>query len=85
MIDLTQLTGANLDRALKRAVLIRVTRGSLALTATRVAGISILEGTLDPMGTGGVEAHLTGPATAPAGQVVVIEPEGFFEFLARGG
>ncbi len=84
VIDLAMLTGATVEGTMKRAVLVRVARGGLALTATRVAGISILQGPFDPLGTSGIQAHLTGPATAPAGQVAVIEPEGFFEFLARG-
>lgn len=84
VIDLAHLTGAKVTEASRRAVLIRVPRGGLALTATRVAGVSVLQGPFDPLGTTGVQAHLTGPATAPAGQVAVIEPEGFFEFLSRG-
>jgi len=84
VIDLAMLTGTKVDAAMKRAVLVRVARGGLALTATRVAGVSILQGPFDSLGASGVQAHLRGPATAPAGQVAVIEPEGLFEFLARG-
>ncbi len=84
VIDLALLTGTKVEGAMKRAVLVRVARGGLALTATRVAGVSVLTGPFDPLGTSGIQAHLKGPATAPAGQVAVIEPEGFFEFLARG-
>lgn len=84
VIDLAMLTGAKVDGTSKRAVLIRVARGGIALTATRVAGVSVLTGSFEPLGASGIQAHLKGPATAPAGQVAVIEPEGFFEFLARG-
>ncbi len=84
VIDLAHLTGARVTEASRRAVLVRVARGGLALTATRVSGVSVLQGPFDPMGTSGVQAHLGGPVTAPAGQVAVIEPEGFFEFLSRG-
>jgi len=84
VIDLAMLTGAKVDQVSKRAVLVRVARGGLALIATRVAGVSVLTGPFDPLGATGIQAHLSGPATAPAGQVAVIEPEGFFEFLARG-
>ncbi len=85
VIDLPMLTGTKVDGVMKRAVLVRVPRGGLALTATRVAGVAVLTGPFDPLGTTGIEAHLKGPATAPSGQVAVIEPEGLFEFLARGG
>src|SRR4051812_15064001 len=85
VIDLGALTGAKAETKVRRAVLVRVSRGGLALTASRVAGVSVLQGTFDPLGSDGVQAHLKGPARAPAGDVAVIEPEGFFEFLARGG
>lgn len=84
VVDLALLTGAKVDGPPRRAVLVRVARGGLALTATRVAGVSVLQGPFGALGTSGINAHLAGPATAPAGQVAVIEPEGFFEFLARG-
>src|SRR4051812_44057840 len=44
VIDLGALTGAKVEGASKRAVLVRVNRGGLALTATRVAGVSVLQG-----------------------------------------
>ena len=84
VIDLAALMGAKTELTLRRAVLIRVARGGLALTATRVAGVSVLSGTFEPLGTGGIHAHLKGPAKAPAGDVAVIDPEGFFDFLAQG-
>src|SRR4051812_7280013 len=84
VIDLSLLTGTPAPDARKRAVLIRVARGGLALTATRVAGVSVLQGTFDPLGASGIQAHLRGPARAPTGDVAVIDPEGFFEFLAHG-
>jgi purine-binding chemotaxis protein CheW len=85
VIDLGALMGAKAETNLRRAVLIRVSRGGLALTATRVAGVSVLQGSFEPLGTDGIQAHLKGPAKAPAGDVAVIDPEGFFEFLAHGG
>ena len=84
VIDLGALMGSKHEGAQKRAVLIRVSRGGLALTATRVAGVSVLQGSFEPLGTTGIQAHLKGPAKAPAGDVAVIEPEGFFEFLSQG-
>jgi purine-binding chemotaxis protein CheW len=39
---------------------------------------------MTPLGATGVQAHLRGPATAPSGDVAVIEPEGMFELLSKG-
>jgi purine-binding chemotaxis protein CheW len=84
VIDIGVLVGTKAERATRRAVLVRVPRGSLALTASRVAGVSVLSGELTPLGTTGVQAHLKGPAKASAGEVAVIEPEGMFEHLSKG-
>jgi purine-binding chemotaxis protein CheW len=84
VIDIGLLVGAKGESATRRAVLVRVPRGSLALTAGRVAGVSALTGSLEPMGTTGIQAHLKGPAKASAGDVAVIEPEGMFELLSKG-
>jgi purine-binding chemotaxis protein CheW len=84
VIDLASLTGSATPSAFRRAVLVKVGRGGLALTASRVAGVSVLQGTFDALGTTGIQAHLKGPAKAPAGDVAVIEPDGFFEFLTHG-
>src|SRR3954469_6682553 len=62
VIDLGALTGVAHEGKLRRAVLVRVSRGGLALTATRVAGVSVLQGSFDPLGTNGIQAHLKGPA-----------------------
>jgi purine-binding chemotaxis protein CheW len=85
VIDIGTLVGNKGETTHRRAVLVRVPRGSLALTAGRVAGVSTLTGDLSPLGTSGVQAHLRGPAKAPAGEVAVIEPEGMFEMLSKGG
>jgi purine-binding chemotaxis protein CheW len=84
VIDIGVLVGAKGERTTRRAVLVRVAKGSLALTAGRVAGVSALTGAMEPMGTTGIQAHLKGPAKAPAGDVAVIEPEGMFDLLAKG-
>lgn len=84
VVDLARLTGSNAEITWKRAVLVRVPRGCVALTASRVAGGSVLTGDPQRLGDSGVQAHLSGPAQAPVGDVAVIEPEGLFEFLARG-
>ncbi|MCC6336099.1 MAG: chemotaxis protein CheW [Myxococcales bacterium] len=85
VVDLARLAGKPLDEAFKRAVLVRGASGAVALTATRVLGVSQLEGKQDRLGDSGLSAHLRGPARGPAGEVAVIDPEGFFDFLARGG
>jgi purine-binding chemotaxis protein CheW len=84
VIDVGALVGAKGESTHRRAVLVRVPRGSLALTAGRVAGVSTLTGELNPLGTSGVQAHLRGPAKAAAGEVAVIDPEGMFEMLSKG-
>src|SRR4029077_18505240 len=61
VIDIGALVGAKGETATRRAVLVRVPRGSLALTAGRVAGVANLTGELNPLGTSGVQAHLRGP------------------------
>ena len=84
VIDIALLVGAKGETASRRAVLVRVPRGSLALTASRGAGGSVLTGDGAPLGTSGVQAHLRGPMKAAAGEVAVIEPEGIFEHLSKG-
>jgi purine-binding chemotaxis protein CheW len=69
----------------RRAVLVRMARGSLALTASRVAGVSQVSGRLDPLGTSGVHLHLRGPARTPQRDVAVIDLEGLFDHLSQGG
>lgn len=85
VVDLSRLTGRPLDEALRRAVVVRAQGGAVALSATKVLGVSALEGALERLGETGLLAHLRGPAKAPAGEVAVLEPGGFFDFLARGG
>ncbi|MEW5740322.1 MAG: chemotaxis protein CheW [Myxococcota bacterium] len=85
VVDLARLSGRPLDDGFKRAVLVRSTGGAVALTATKVLGVSQLEGQQERLGDSGLQAHLRGPARAPAGEVAVIDTDGFFDFLARGG
>lgn len=86
VVDLAQLTGASHDKT-RRAVLLRLPKGAIALTASRVAGVSALSGKFDALGGAGVHVHLRGPAQAVNGgqEVAVIEPDGLFDFLAQGG
>jgi purine-binding chemotaxis protein CheW len=84
VVDLSRLSASATPDAFRRAVLMRLPAGSVALTATRVFGVAVLEGRFDALGTGGLQAHLKGPLTAPAGQVVAIEPAGFLEYLGQG-
>jgi purine-binding chemotaxis protein CheW len=83
VIDLGTLTGTSSDGG-RRAVLLRLSRGSMALTASKVAGVSSLTGKLDPLGGTGVHVHLRGPAKSATREVAVIEPEGLFDFLSQG-
>ncbi|HLL54068.1 MAG TPA: chemotaxis protein CheW [Myxococcaceae bacterium] len=83
VVDLATLVGGTPEAAV-RAVLLRLGKGSLALTATKVAGVSLVSGKLDPLGTSGVRVHLKGPARSQRSDVAVIDPEGLFEFLSQG-
>jgi purine-binding chemotaxis protein CheW len=84
VVDLALLTGAKVDAStFRRAVLLRLARGSLALTATRVAGVQQVGGAAQALGTSGVKAHLRGPLQTPVGEVAVLEPEGLFELLSQ--
>ena len=69
----------------RRAVLVRLARGTLALTASRVAGVSQVDGRLEPLGAHGVHLHLRGPARSAQRDVAVIDPEGLFDHLSQGG
>lgn len=84
VIDLATLLGGKGGSNYKRAVLMRVARGALALTASRVAGVNVIEGELAALSDTGPQAHLKGPGKSPVGDVAIIEPEGLFEFLAQG-
>jgi purine-binding chemotaxis protein CheW len=84
VIDLSLLTGGKGETS-RRAILLRLAKGSFALTASKVAGVSPLTGSMDPLGSGGVHLHLRGPARAGSNEVAVIEPAGLFDFLSQGG
>lgn len=84
VVDLSRLVGTPVEETFKRAVLVRVPRGVVALTATKVLGVATLQGRLDRLGDSGIQMHLRGPAQAPAGEVAVIETDGFLEHLGRG-
>jgi purine-binding chemotaxis protein CheW len=84
VIDLSKLIGHESGSS-RRAVLMRGQKGTLAFTASRVNGVSTLQGQLDRLGDTGVRAHLRGPAKGTMGEVAVIDPEGIFQFLSHGG
>ena len=67
VIDLANLTGAPSNGPPKRAVVVRVAKGVMALTANRVHGVVALTGSFDKLSETGVQAHFRGPAQAPAG------------------
>jgi purine-binding chemotaxis protein CheW len=83
VVDLSVLTGGKGESS-RRAILIRLVKGSFALTASKVAGVAAVAGQMDPLGSSGVQLHLRGPARAGQNQVAVIEPEGLFDFLSQG-
>lgn len=83
VIDLARLAGEAPDEGPKRAVLVRTPKGAVALGASRVLGVSALEGALQPLGDVGVQRHLRGPARAPGGEVAVIDTQTFVDFLAN--
>lgn len=83
VVDLAILVGTT-GEATQRAVLLRLPKGSLALTANKVAGVSPVTGKMDPLGSSGVRMHLKGPARSAKSEVAVIDPEGLFEFLSQG-
>jgi purine-binding chemotaxis protein CheW len=84
VLDLARLVGKPVDEPFKRVVLVRVPKGAMAFTATRVIGVSHLEGALPRLAEDGALAFLHGPARVPAGECAAIEPEGLLDFLARG-
>jgi purine-binding chemotaxis protein CheW len=83
VVDLGVLTGSSVEGS-KRGVLLRMPKGVMALTASKVAGVSAVSGKLEPLGASGVQAHLRGPGRTASNDVAVIEPEGLFEFLSQG-
>jgi purine-binding chemotaxis protein CheW len=84
VIDVSKLVGKPVAEVFKRVVLVRVARGAMAFTATKVIGVSQLAGALPRLGEAGALAFLHGPARAPAGECAVIDPDGLLEFLSRG-
>jgi purine-binding chemotaxis protein CheW len=85
VVDLSRLTGKPLEESARRAVVVRTPRGAVALTATKVLGVSQLAGSFDRLGETGVHQHLRGPAHAEQGEVAVIDTQTFVEFLASAG
>lgn len=84
VVDMGLLVGTG-SHATRRAVLVRMPRGTLALTASTVAGVSLVSGSMEPLGASGVHVHLRGPAKGAQRDVAVIDTEGLFEHLSQGG
>jgi purine-binding chemotaxis protein CheW len=83
VVDLSRLLGHTLDEQFKRAVLVRTAKGAIALTATKVLGVSTLEGVFERLGQVGVLAHLRGPLrTVDQGEVAAIDTQNLVEFLS---
>lgn len=83
VVDLSLLVGSPAEPS-RRAVLMRVEQGAIALTAGKVAGVSEITGRIAPLGTEGIQQHLKGPAKAAKTDVAVVDPEGLFQFLSQG-
>lgn len=84
VIDLSLLLGGAAG-AYKRAVVLRLTRGVVALAATRVHGVMDVGGAREPLGAQGVQACLLGPGTCGVGDTALVDVEPFFDLLSRGG
>jgi hypothetical protein len=65
-----------------RGVLVRTQGGAFALTASRVLGVVELEGEGARLSTEGLGLHLRGPFQASGQEVLAIDPEGLFAYLA---
>lgn len=83
LFDLARLTGDRMQGDVKRAVLLRLSKGAVALTAGRVLGIVPIAGALNPVGESGIERHLRGPVQIPQGLARVIDTQTIVEFLAQ--
>ena len=84
VIDLARLIGKPVDEVFKRVVLVRVPRGTMAFTATKVIGVSPIVGSPPRLGEAGALAFMHGPSKVPAGDCASIDPEGLLEYLSRG-
>jgi purine-binding chemotaxis protein CheW len=82
VIDLARLVGKPVDEVFGRVVLVRVPRGAMAFTATKVIGVSPIFGSPPRLGEAGALAFMHGPAKVPSGDCATIEPEGLMEYLS---
>ena len=83
VVDLSVLTGGKGESS-RRAILVRLAKGSFALTASKVAGVSTISGKHEPLGASGARLHFRGPAQAGKNEVAVIDLEGLFDYLSQG-
>lgn len=83
VIDLTRLIGKPVDEPFKRVVVVRVPKGTMALTAAKVIGVHPIDDLPPRLAETGALAFLHGPLVVPAGDCVAIEPEGLLDFLSR--
>ncbi len=82
VIDLARLVGKPVDEVFGRVVLVRVPRGAMAFTATKVIGVSPIFGSPPRLGEAGALAFMHGPAKVPSGDCATIEAEGLMEYLS---
>ncbi|MCI0571351.1 MAG: chemotaxis protein CheW [Myxococcaceae bacterium] len=81
VIDVSLLRGGRGERS-RRAVVLRLERGVLALTAGRLGGVSSVIGDLLPAGDTGPARCFLGPGLAQDHEVWVVDAEALFELLA---
>jgi chemotaxis signal transduction protein len=85
LIDFQALLGSKAPHmpvlAKSRAIVLRVERGSAALTVKQVLGVMPVTVSGNTWSERGVEAHLKGPGSSSSGDVSVIDAQGLFEFL----
>jgi purine-binding chemotaxis protein CheW len=82
LVDLALLLDGTPEPS-KRAVLVRVSAGTLAFSAREVLGVVPITGTPASLSTSGVYRHLKAPARAPDRDVTVIEAEGLWNYLSH--
>jgi purine-binding chemotaxis protein CheW len=82
VVDLSLLRGGKGEDS-RRAVILRLAKGALALTTGRLGGVSEVEGALEPAATNGAQRFFLGPGKAQQHEVYVVDVEGLFDFLTR--
>jgi purine-binding chemotaxis protein CheW len=85
VVAFERLLGLASSSTSSRVVLLRLKQGSMGITASKVFGISRIDGTMQRLSESGVKSYLYGPLKADAGEVLHIDAPGLFDYLAGGG